>query len=688
MAKVDSTQYGSEPANEEPIKYDKNYWKKQFDNVEENFRQTIRRAEAATNKYEGNKDVDDRSTAYRSINLFHADSKTLERMLYGQIPSVRASRRYADPKDDNGRVAANIMERLLNNDLEDNGKEFSATMRNSIQDWLVPGGGFARVYYEAQYTDEPVIDPLTSMPMIDPETNEAMIEKKLVFQDAPVRYLHWRDVRWGWSRTYENLPWQAFRSYLTYQDAKARFSAEKAGQMQYEKQTTTDPEAAEQDPETDDKSLKAEVWEIWCKKTKKVYWYNENCRSLLDEKTDPLKLSGFWPMPPALISNATTSFYMYNPDYFYTQDLYLAVDRLEMRIGLITDAIRAAGVYDKSQGADIGRLMKETGENDLIPVDSWAVFAEKGGLAGAIDWMPIQELANVLAILNAEQQTAIGKLHQVTGMSDIMRGASTNQGAVSATERSIQSRYSSISIQDRQDETARFATDLLQLKAEVISIHFEAETILARSNILRTDDAKYATKAVELIKDTEDAEIRIKIQSESMAMADYAVLKQERTEFIQSMGFFVQSAQNLPPPLVPGALKMLQWGLAGFKGSSEIEGVVDDMIKTFEDQLKQPPPKEPNPEEIKNKNKMAEENLKHQNKMKELATSHQIKMQQDIADFKLEMAKLQASGVQDRELEKMQAVLNSMENNLQSANKLKEIYAQADVKLRAVGNDG
>lgn len=682
MAKTDSTQYGSQPAgmqDDEP-KYNWSYWNQQMTDSGTMFTKPVKRGEQALARYNDDKSEDASYQNSNKLNLYHADVDMLMSMLYGNIPKVQAKRRFSDPSDDVGRVAGDIMTRLLNNDLADNGYEFSEVIRANIQDWLIPGPGIARVMYEAQFETEEV----TGM---DSEGNMVSVEtEKLVWQDAPIKYIHWRDVRWGWCRKYSDMPWLAYRSYMTKKEARNRFGDEVANQLTYANQTKNSRDSENHNPEEDNKEPKAQVWEIWCKITRTVYWWSEDHQVILDKKDDPLNLSSFYPSPPFLMANNTTSLYMYTTDYYYAQDLYCEIDRLQERIHMITKAIRAAGVYAKDEQDAIGRLMKETSENDLIPVDNWAIFAEKGGLRGVIEWIPVEELSRVLAELTTQQQLSIAKLHQVTGMSDVMRGTATNQGAVSATERAIQSRFGSIRIQARQDEVERYATDLLQIKAEVIARFFTPETILARSNILRTNNAKYAEQAVELIKDPEQAKIRVSVQSESMAMADYAVLKQERTEFIQQMGFFIQSAQGLPKEMIPGALKMLQWGLAGFKGSSEIESVVDDMVTTFEEQLKNPPPPQPNPEQIKHQNKMQEEQFKHQAKMRETAMDHQQEMQKLMAEFQLAIKELAARSGSDIEFERLQAAFNMMEKEMENSQKLNQMYTQGNIQL-AVSND-
>jgi len=71
-------------------------------------------------------------------------------MLYGSVPKIDVSRRYADANDDKSRVAAEIMQRLLNEDVQVNGKEIDNVLRSALQDRFTAGLGTAKVRYTYQ----------------------------------------------------------------------------------------------------------------------------------------------------------------------------------------------------------------------------------------------------------------------------------------------------------------------------------------------------------------------------------------------------------------------------------------------------------------------------------------------------------------------------------------------------------
>lgn len=505
------------------------------------------------------------------LNLFHSNVATLGAMLYGNTPKVDVSRRYNDPNDDVGRVAGTMMERLLNLDVAENGAEYDSVLRSSVSDRLLSGLGVGRVRYEMEAAK-------------NPETGE----EELVSESAPVEYFFWGDVLWSWARNFSEVRWIAFRNYLTKDEIEKRFSKHAAENIPLKKQKMSSDDDSDRDPNMDGPWMKGEIWEIWDKTTRKVVYMAFGYHKTLEIKDDPLQLSGFFPVPPFFLANPTTSLYAPTPDFTLAQDLYNEVDKLQERISIITDAVKVVGVYDAA-ASEVGNMFKQGMDNDLIPVDNWALFAEKGGLKGTIEWVPLSDVVNALDKLISLRDQNIGLLQQITGMSDIMRGG-LDSAYEGVGQSEMKAKFGSIRVQALQDQFAQFATDLMQIKAEVIARHFSPETIVQKSAMEFSADRDLLMPAVELIKQPEQAKLRVAIRPESVAMVDYAQLKNERTEYINALSTFMQSAAPLieaDPAAKPFLLQLLQWGLAGFKGASEIEGVIDKAIEASEQAAKQ-----------------------------------------------------------------------------------------------------
>jgi hypothetical protein len=236
----------------------------------------------------------------------------------------------------------------------------------------------------------------------------------------------------------------------------------------------------------------------------------------------------------------------------------------------------------------------------MIPMKNFSLFKEKGGFKGVIDFLPLEMIVGALTALREYRVELQSLLYQVTGMSDIMRGQAT-KGDTTATEQAIKAKFASMRVQALQDEFARFASDLQKLKAEVISKHYDPETILEASNAqyMMGDDPQIAQQAVGLVK-SKFYEYRVEVKPEAISLQDMAAVKQERGEFLMSVATFLQSAAPIlqaAPWATQGLLGILQWSMAGFRGGSSVEGVLDQMVlqakQAQQQALMAPPPPDP-----------------------------------------------------------------------------------------------
>lgn len=604
------------------------------------------------------------------LNLFHANVTTLMAMLYGNTPKVEVDRSFADAKDDIGRVAAQMATRVLQQDIQAPGSTVINVLRNALEDRLLPGMGSARCKYD--YTSKITTTPAILHEETGEELAPAVDEEEITKEWVEIIYTHWKDILWSPCRTYDELRWKAYRSYMYYDQLEKRFGEDVACKIPLGSKGPFAPADSDSRDIDADPRQQAEVWEIWSKDDRKVFWYVEGYTQILAEEADPLKLRQFWPDPPPMIANVTTSRYIPRSDYAIAQDLYIQINELETRIAILTRACKCVGVYDKKQEG-IKRVFNEAIENDLIPVDNWAAFAEAGGVKGVIDWVPIEAVAAVIQVLSEKQNNKIQQLYEVTGMSDILRGVAQKYEAAATSEAKAQ--FASIRVQSLQDEFARFAGDLQSIKLEIMQRHFDPYCFREQSNVDATPDAQFADQAIELLKDPDKAQWRIKVRPETLAQADYAQLQETRMKYITGVSTFMQSAAplaQLDKKIVPVLLELLQWGLAGFKGSNEIEGVMDRAITTFTAQANQPEQPKPDPamEKIKAEMEMAKQ-------------EHAAKMQQDQQKFQLEMTEMQ----QEAQLKREEAQAKMEQEQQKFALEMKEMLMEFQMKMQEMNQE-
>ena len=641
------------------------YWQKEKSAADKRLRTFTRQGNAVVSRY-----LDERgaASAFRDtnastpsrLNLFWRNVSTLQSMLYGNTPKIDVSREHHDPDDDIARVAATLYQRILQTDVEASGEDLPTALKAALQDRLLPGLGICRV----RYTYKSV-----SVSVLDPQSLEPVMQDQVTDENVPVDYVHWQDFLWGWGRTWSEIPWLGFRSWLTKEEVTKRFGDKIARNLEYKNQLPTGDEKESEGFDSDQKNnvQKAEIWEFWCKKDKKVYWWSAGADIILDIVDDPLNLKGFWPVPRPMMANLTTTLFCPVADYIFAQDLYGEIDVLQTRIHMITRAIKVVGVYDKNAGDSVGRMLQEGLENQLIPVDNWAMFAEKGGLAGTIQWFPVEQVVSTLQTLQAIQQSTIQQLYEVTGMSDLLRGGNTDQYTSDGTNQ-LKAKFGSINIQALQDEFARFASDLEALKAEVISKHYTQPSILKQSNAqyMPEADKDKIGPALELMQ-SPDIKWRVNIRPESIAMIDYAQLKQERTEYLTAIATYLQSATSMAkevPESLPLLLEFMKFGMVGFKGSNYMEGILDQAI----DLAKKTPPKQ---------------DTQGQEQQQAMQMAMQLEMQKIQAKSQADLQSIQAKSQAELQKIAMDSQANLAEQNAKNQGDLQKIMAdlRADMQI-------
>jgi hypothetical protein len=368
---------------------------------------------------------------------------------------------------------------------------------------------------------------------------------------------------------------------------------------------------------------KAKVWEIWDKSSMCAYWLAEQWPKLLDKRQDPYGLDGFWPCPKPLFSTQTTDTLVPVPDYSLYQDQAEEIDKLTDRIAKLVAALKVVGIYDASQPA-IGRMLTEGVDNTLIPVDNYLIFAEKGGLARAVEFLPIDMVIKTLNECYAAREQAKQVVYDVTGISDIIRGSSV--ASETATAQQIKSQYATLRLRRMQIDVAEFASEVLRIKGQLIADLYSPQNLIEMSGIMGTLDAQHAEAAVQLLKTEPSRNFRIDVASDSLVEMDETTEKQTRVEFLQSVGQFME--RSLPvaqqvPEMAPLIGEMLLFGVRAFKGGRGMEAAFDDAMAKLK-APKQPQPQAPDPEQIKAESAMQLEQMRQQGEQGKVQASAQI----------------------------------------------------------------
>ena len=557
-------------------------WAEELADARKKLRKFHERGRKTVRRFRDERDTDAESE--KRLNLFSSNVQQVEAMLFAQVPTVDVTRRFDDTRDTVGRVAGELLGRILTEDLCHSGEDQVLAFKQALSDRLLPGLGNVRVRYDVETEQRETVAA-----EIHPETGEEMVpavtEEVKTHEEAEVVYVHWQDQLWDpLARVFSECRWWAFRVYMTRTQLVDRFGEEIGRAVPLNaKRAEDDDGPAMLGTERD----QAEVWECWDKERKEVCWYVEGAPAILDRQPPPMDLEGFWPFPRPMFANLTTDELVPLADYVLAQDLYREVDKMVKRRAALVDALKVAGVYDQ-HCTGLERLLTEGMDNQLIPVANWGAFAEKGGLQGAISWLPLEQIVSTLQGLGEQIQQRKTEIYEVTGWSDIMRGQQAENGTPG--EAQVKAHFASARLNAMLEEFTRFCSDVQRLRAEVIAKYFDVATILERSNAQFTYDAETAQAAAQLIKSSL-GHYRIAIKSDAVAMADYGALRAEATEVLTALGGFLQQAGGVAqavPGSMPFLLELLRWSMSRLKGAQEIGGLLDRAIAQAQQQPPQP----------------------------------------------------------------------------------------------------
>lgn len=627
-------------------KYDIQYWKDQLRLASKELEKFHERGRKTQRRYLDEREANDEQS--RKFNLFWANTGVLRSALYANPPKPTVKRQWDDFNDDVGRVAAEILERLLKLGLQRPRGDMDAAFAYATEDRLVPGLGQVWLRYDVQTQTQVV-------------PNTPVEYEQITDEEAITDYIHWEDFLWSPARVWEDVRWVARQAHMTKEKAVARFGEDKAERLSYsDKFENVDRVGAQDSTPVRRPEATTSVWEIWNKPNRMVYWVSvTDADYLLDRKDDPLGLTDFFPCPKPLTATNSTSNMVPRPDYYMTKDQYEEIDTLNTRINWLVKACKAAGVYDKN-AEGIQRLFQQGTENSLIPVDNWAMFAERGGVQGQIDWIPIEQIVKTIDTLSAYRDTLIQQLYELTGISDIMRGATNARETLGAQQ--LKAQYGSVRLQYVQGTIAEFVQEAMRIKAEIIAKHFQPETMIKKSLIQFTPavDHQLIQPAIQLIQNTPVASYHLEVEADDMSIPDYAVERSARIEYITAVGQLMSQAWqaiDAEPRFAPLVLQMLQWTAAGFKNGRQLEGVLDQAIEQtlleLQKQAQQPPP--PDPAVLEAQADIARDDQEAMAKMRRENMETQNEIQQDNLDAANERRIAWLKGHTDAEIARMVA---------------------------------
>jgi hypothetical protein len=559
--------------------------------------------------------------AQRKFNILYSNTETLAPALYNTapIPDVRRRFRDADPV---GKVAATLLERGLSYSIDN--YDFSLCMDEAIKDALLPGRGIVRIRFEPEMAE----DGTVASERISCET------------------VDWRAFRRGPAKFWRNVPWVAFEHFLTREEF-IRLSPKIGAKIDLDCSVSERGGLGTNKPEPD-MMKRGRCWEIWDRETREVLFiapaWDEGPVLAVE---DPLGLRDFFPIPRPLVPVETTGNLIPVPIYKSYQGLAEDLEDVSRRIAALVRAMRWRGAYLDPNMGDFLSKFEDVEDGAMLPVDNPAAMAG-GGLDKAFWFQPIEVLAQVLAGMYEARERIKQAIYEVTGISDIVRGAS--MASETATAQQIKAQWGSLRIQKMQREVQRFVRDLLRMKAEIIAEKFQPATIFAMAGMTIPSAAEMQMQAMQaqaqgqppaerqpsaeeviaFLRDNTLRDYRVDIETDSTIRADLTQEQQNIAQFVQGFGTFIQS---IGPAVQEGFVPQKDAAtlLKSFARSFKLGRDAEDAIESLGEQ----PPPQADPVQAQQAQAQAEQQAAQMKAQADMQAA-QMKMQADqqIAQMK------------------------------------------------------
>jgi len=479
------------------------------------------------------------------FNLFFANVETVGAATYNSLPVPDIRRRFGDA-DPAGKMAADVLERAISAAMDM--YDFDAGVKGVVTQGEVVGWGALRVRYEVRQDEPPPPDPMA------PEGTPP-IKPGIAWQSVYCDPVDWRDIVIAPATAWSGVPWIAFKHEMTRKELVA-LSPEVGPRVDLDA-WQDGAEKRNDAKELGDRFKKTDVWEIWDRDDRAVYWIAPAFKdSPIKVDDDPLGLRDFYPLArPHTPIEKPFDMVPVPPFRLYKKQAD-EIDTITRRISALTKTLKARGIY----AAEFGTAFKSIAgmsDGEYAPVDNSMAWSDKG-IDKGIWTMPIDNVVRVLQELHAQRDVVKQEIYELIGVADIMRGASAASETLGAQQ--LKTQWGSLRINRRQQSVARFVRETLAIKAEIIAAKFTPRVLAEMTGIdiepiplppampgiqlppeleevLRENETKQA--ALDLLRDGMELAYRIDIETDSTVRADVARAQANVGQFITGFGAFI-----------------------------------------------------------------------------------------------------------------------------------------------------
>ncbi len=542
-------------------------------------------AQQVVDRYEDETQENDDDNKF---NILWSNTEVLHSALYAKPPIPDIRRRFLD-RDPNGKEAAEIAERAVSYAIDTH--DFDGTIDATLDDCLIAGLGQVRLRYMPYFESKEQridlehrqsgIDPIYYQPTYGMFNGEEQIddymeddqgayingepEEEKVYEEVTTETVNWSLFRWQPAKRWEDVDWCCIDHYMTLDELKDNdVLKDKAEEIPL-------GYSVEGKEIEEDQAEMALIHEIFDKKQRVYVYIAEGLNEIIAEEDDPLELEGFYPFPKPLHATLKNGKFIPIPDYMFYEDQALELDLITERISKLTEQLKYRGVYDGSFEAL--QSVSNASDGQFISVDDFNErFQGKGDINKVIAAMPIADIISVLQGLYQSRDEIKQTIYEITGIADIMRGASNASETLGAQQ--LKTQFGSMRMGKRQRNVASFIRDIVRLKVEIMVENFSPETLSQMTG-------KQVTEEVyKILTDDMMRSYRVDIETDSTIAEDANQEKQQRVELITAVTGFMEKVgpmvqDNVMPTNV--ATELLGFVFRGFKIGRSLEDVLDEM---------------------------------------------------------------------------------------------------------------
>jgi hypothetical protein len=539
--------------------------------------------------------------------MFWSIVQTTLPAIFAKNPKPVTKTRY-DKNNEAARVASQMIENALNYYIDETG--FFSAGEMSVTDNEITGRGSLWVRYNAFDENGDEIPPEQWSKDLKPAHEEVFTE-----------YVEWKNFWHGRGEVWDRVFIAGKKTTLTKAQIKKLYP-DKCEEI---------VESGVQNGE-EDNIFPYEVYEGWNKETKTVYHFSYKNKLLLKEMPDTLKLENFFPFPQPLMSTRTGKSLKPVPTLRQYRTQANSLDDITTMIGNIIPFLKACGVFDKSNTALANAIQSR--QPFLEGLDNYAGMMEKGGIKSKLDFVDITPFVGAMNALFQAENNQKQKIYEVTGVSDILRGA-TNANETAEAQK-LKSQFGGMRLSSKQAAVANFMRDTIAIMGEMIACTFHEDTLQRVSGISLMKEAEKAMyeqiksnehnlemsipydpmaqqmlQAVETIEKNGGAEaakrpsveevfallrnnplrrFAINIETESTIMGDENDEKQRRMEFVKAISDVMQQAlayTQQAPQLIPLVGQLILFAVRSFQAGKELETEFEDTVNKLVEQAEE-----------------------------------------------------------------------------------------------------